>query len=148
MKNKRRIEERLESYKLFFDRFRYSSSLTADIDGKWRTWPDLTAEGKLDFMLVNAAASGIPFEPLAEVMRDAMGDLPQAVREEAALRVALRYQQELHELWKLLPREQEPASLIEGFKQVLGKQSLAALKAEGQGKQPGRQPSRSKGIER
>ncbi len=99
-------------------------------------------------MLVNAAASGVPFEPLAEVMRDALGDLPQAVREEAALRVALRYRQELHELWKLLPREHEPASLIEGFKQALGKKSLAELKAEGQNKQPQHSQKRGKGVER
>ncbi len=148
MKNKQDIEERLESYKFFFDRFRYSSSLTRDIDGKWRTWQDLSAEGKVDFMLVNAAASGIPFEPLAKVMRDALGDLAPAVREEAALRVALRYRQELHELWKLLPREIETASVIEGFKQALVKKSLADLKAEGQRKQPGYRKTRDSGMER
>jgi hypothetical protein len=92
-----------------------------DTDGEYRPWKELSAEGRLGQLAVNAAHAGVPFEAFAQEARAALGHLPAAAREEAALRLALRNEKELHQLAKLLPDHDrvEPYPLLEQLRDIL-----------------------------
>jgi hypothetical protein len=72
-------------------------------DGSPRTWPELSAEGKLSYIARDAAFYEVPFERFAEAARDVLSDQPPAAREEASLRLLYSADRELHEMAKLLP---------------------------------------------
>jgi hypothetical protein len=114
-----------------------------DVDGDFRTWREMSAEGKLRQLAGNAVYYGVPFEPFAEAVRNHLGDLPAEAREEAALRLVLRHEQELRGLEQLLPRYDrlEPAPpLIERFQEVLDSYADRADKSP--------ERSKTRGIER
>jgi hypothetical protein len=73
-----------------------------EIDGSYRSWRELSAEGKLSCIVNDAAFCDVSFERFAAAVRDVLGELPSAAREEAALRLALRSEQELHAVARLL----------------------------------------------
>lgn len=143
-------EHRLAGFKALVESGKNGGYLMEDVDGSLRSWQEMSVEGKVDHIARDAAYYDVPFETFAEAVRDALHDLPGVAREEAALRIELHGAVELHGLAKLLPDDgrTESTPLIERFQELLGKKSLAELKAEGQRKQPGRQKSRDTGLER
>jgi hypothetical protein len=93
-----------------------------ETDGSHRLWRDLSAEGKLSYIARDAALYDVPFERFQEAVRDVLGKLPSAMREEAALRLALRNERELHAIAKLLPPDRsgtESTSVVEQVKDAL-----------------------------
>ncbi len=142
---------RLDGFKALVEDAKNASYFMEEVDGSFRPWRELSAEAKLEHVARDAAFYDVPFEAFAEAVPDVLGDLRPAAREESMLRLVLRSVRELHGLEKLLPddgRLEPPPPLIERFQEMLGKTSLADLKAGSQGKQPGRPKSRDKGMER
>lgn len=83
-----------------------SSHYFEETDGSHRRWSELSAEGKLAYIARDAAFSDVPFERFAAAVRNVLGGLPGAAREEAALRLVLRSEQELHAVAELLPPDE------------------------------------------
>jgi len=85
-------------------------------DGDRLPWDDLSAAVKLQYIVRDAVISDVRFEPFAQVAKDTIGDVG-----EAALRVVLEGQKELHAIAKLFPDDgrTEPAPLIERVKLTL-----------------------------
>src|SRR5947209_10517287 len=96
--------QRVEGFKALVASDQANGYHMEDVDGEYRLWRDMSAAGKLRQIADNAAYSGVPFEPFAEAAGDALRPLPAVAREEAALRLVLRGERELHALEKLLPQ--------------------------------------------
>lgn len=105
-----------------------SSHYFEETDGSHRLWSELSAEGKLAYIARDAAFADVPFERFAEAVRDVLGELPSAAREEAALRLALRSEQELHAIARLLPPDErlEGMPLPERVQEALAEERPAA----------------------
>jgi hypothetical protein len=102
-----------------------------EADGTHRLWKELSAEGKLAYIARDAALYDVPFDRFAQAVRDVLGGQPAAVREEAALRLALSNERQLHALAALLPPERsgtESTPLVERFKEVLDQLAERAAK--------------------
>jgi hypothetical protein len=115
-------KNQLEGFKTLIASQKSESSQLEDIDGDFRHWNELSTEGKVSWIASDAAYYDLPFEPFAEAVREILGELHAAAREEAALRLAFRGQQELCALEKLLPKYDrlEPAPpLVERFREML-----------------------------
>jgi hypothetical protein len=87
-----------------------------ELDGDRLPWDDLSAAAKLQYIARDAVISDVPFEPFAQVAKATIGDVG-----EAALRVVLVGQKELHAIEKLLPDDGrlEPTPLVEKVKDML-----------------------------
>jgi hypothetical protein len=92
-----------------------------ETDGTWRTWRDLSPEAKLSYIARDAVLDGVSPERFASAVRDVLGELPVAAREEAALRQVLESQRQLHQLAALLPPDDrtESVPLVDRFEEVL-----------------------------
>jgi hypothetical protein len=151
MKGKRDLAHRLAGFRACVEDHKHSSYFLEEMDGSLRRWRELSAESKLEYLARDAALYDVPFEAFAQAVRETLNDSPPAAREDAALRLVLRSVHELRGLENLFPddgRTESPPPLIERFREAMGKQSLAGLKAESQRKQPGRPRSRDSGMER
>jgi hypothetical protein len=106
--------------------------LMEDADGEYRSWEELSAEGKVSQIAGNAAYYDVPFEPFAGAVRDALGSSPPAAVEEAALRLALRGERELHDLEKLFPDDgrTEPPPLVERVRELMSRPVEPAPEAD------------------
>lgn len=87
-----------------------------EMDGNRLPWADLSATAKLQYIARDAALSDVGFETFAEVVKDTIGDVG-----EAALRVVLDGQKELHAIAKLFPDDgrTEPTPLVKLVKEIL-----------------------------
>ena len=87
-----------------------------EMDGDRRPWAELSAAAKLQYVALDAVRHDVPFESFAEVVKETIGDVG-----EAALRVVLEGQRELHAIAKLFPDDgrTEPTPLIEQVKEIL-----------------------------
>jgi hypothetical protein len=115
-------KKQLEGFDALIASQKSESSQLEDVNGEFRHWNELSTEGKVSWIASAAAYYDLPFEPFAEAVREILGELHAAAREEAALRLAFRGQQELHGLEKLLPKYDrlEPAPpLAERFQELL-----------------------------
>lgn len=85
-------------------------------NGDWHPWADLSAAAKLQYIALDAARLDVPFEPFAQAVRETIGDAG-----EAALRVVLDGQKELHAIARLLPDDgrTESTPLVEQVKDLL-----------------------------
>ena len=136
-------KRRVEGFKALTASDTSGSHYLEDVDGDFRLWREMSAESKLSKIVSNAAYCEVPFEPFAVAVRNLISDLPAEAREEAALRLVLRQEQELHRLEKLLPRHDrlEPAPpLIERFQELLDGYADRAVETPEQ--------SKGRGIER
>jgi len=116
-------KHRLSGFKALVESHKTDSYHLIDSDGEFRLWRDLSAEGRLEYMVRDAAFYDVPFEHFAEAARQSV-DL--AALEEAALRLAMRSGRELHDLEKLLPehgRIEPPPPLVERFSELLNAES-------------------------
>jgi hypothetical protein len=83
-----------------------SSHYFEEADGSHRLWSELSAEGKLAYLAGDAALYNVPFERFRAAVRDVLGEVGPAIREDAALRLALRSEKELHAVARLLPPDE------------------------------------------
>jgi hypothetical protein len=96
-----------------------------ETDGSHRPWPELLPEAKLGYLARDAAIAGATPEHFVQAAREFLGDLPPAVREAAALRVALDGARELHAVAALLPPDNYYSDLagrplVEQLEEYLG----------------------------
>ena len=105
-----------------------------EINGDMRLWAELSAAAKLQYIARDAALSDVPFEPFAQVVKETIGDAG-----EAALRVMLDGQKELHAIAKLFPDEgrTEATPLVERVKDMLD--YVSALEAQEKERHEGRE---------
>lgn len=85
---------------------RHSSHYFEEVDGSQHLWSELSAEGKLAYLAGDAVRCGVSFERFRAAVRDVLDKVPLAAREEAALRLALRNERELHAVAELLPPDE------------------------------------------
>jgi hypothetical protein len=87
-----------------------------EMDGDRLPWAELSAAAKLAYISRDAAYADVPFEPFAQVVKETIGDAG-----EAALRVLLDGQKELHAIAKLFPDEgrTEATPLVERVQDML-----------------------------
>jgi hypothetical protein len=92
--------QKIASFKTLVEIMKHSpdNHVFEEMDGDRRPWDDLSAAAKLQHIAWDAAHSNVPFEPFAQVVKDTIGDCG-----EAALRVVLDGQKELHAIVKLFP---------------------------------------------
>lgn len=150
MSNKRDMAHRLSGFRASVEDRKHASYFLEEMDGSLRRWRELSAEAKLVYLARDAVLYDVPSEAFTQVVRKTLTDSPPAAREEAALRLVLRSMHELRGLEKLFPDDGQTSSppLIERFREALGMQSLAGMKAESQRKQLGRPRARDTGMER
>jgi hypothetical protein len=124
---------------------RSNGYLMEDADGEYRSWKELSREGKLRQIAGNAAYYDVPFEPFAEAVRDALGAGPATALEDAALRLVWRGEREIHALETLLPDDGQhfPRPLVERFREVLSRPAAPA--AGDWSEQYGGRPARDSG---
>jgi hypothetical protein len=118
------VKRRISGFKAMLESKKSTSSYLIDPDGDLRLWRELSAEGKLDCIVREAAYYDVPFEPFAEAVRES---LDSAAIEEAALRLALRSGREQHNLEKLFPddgRLEQAPPLVERVAELLDAKSL------------------------
>lgn len=72
-------------------------------DGKWRTWRDLSPQGRLAYIARDAVLDGVSFERFVLAAQHALAELPPAAREQAALRLVLHGEEERYAVEQLLP---------------------------------------------
>jgi hypothetical protein len=114
---------RAEGFRALVASDRGNGYMIEDADGEYRYWDGLSREGKLRQIAGNAAYCGVPFGPFAEAVRDALGGGPASGLAEAALRLVLRGERELHALGRLFPDDGgtgPPPPLAERFREALG----------------------------
>jgi hypothetical protein len=111
-----------------------SNHFFEEMDGDRRPWAELSAAAKLQYIVRDAAVSGVLFETFAEVAKETLGDVG-----EAAQRVVLESQKELHAIAKLLPDDgrTEPTPLVEQVKDILD--YVSALETREQERRQGRE---------
>lgn len=128
--------QKIASFKAMVEDSRNSPSnhFFEEMDGDRRPWAELSAAAKLQYIVRDAAVSGVLFEPFAEVAKETLGDVG-----EAALRVVLESQKELHAIAKLLPDDgrTEPTPLVEQVKDILD--YVSALETREQERRQGRE---------
>jgi hypothetical protein len=104
-----------------------SSHHFEEVDGSWRTWRELSAEGKLAYVALDAARDDVSFERFAAAVREMLGG-DAATREQACLRLLLRSEMDLLALERLLPETSDLAGygrpLAPHFKELI--QDLSA----------------------
>lgn len=146
----RGLQQRVEGFRALLASASEATHFMEEVDGSLRTWPELSAEAKLDYLAVYAALYDLPFEPFVEAARDVLAAVSSLEREEAALRLVLRQTRELRELEMLFPDDgrTEPPPLVDRVKDALGITSLAELKASGTPPEPDRHHTRDRGPER
>lgn len=83
-----------------------SSHYFEEVDGSHRLWNELSAEGKLAYLAGDAAFYDVPFERFRAAVSEILGEEAPAIREEAALRLALRSEKELYAVGRLLPPDE------------------------------------------
>lgn len=141
--------------------YRESGLKFEEMDGSFRTWPDLSPEGKLSHIAHDAAASGVSFDRFAEAARAALAGLDSQTRETAAMRLAFSNQRELFALEAMLPPDgrTERTPIGERFRELLQPdfatfslsppQALPSPSAfaTGQGLAPGRDLPSERGLE-
>jgi hypothetical protein len=105
-----------------------------EMDGDRHPWADLSAAAKLQYVALDAARHDVPFEPFARVVKETIGDVG-----EAALRVVLAGQKELHAIAELLPDDGriEPTPLVEQVKEIL--EYASALETQEKERRQGRE---------
>jgi len=117
-------KHRLSGFKALLESQKSNSSYLEDPDGNRCLWQELSAEGKLDCIVRDAAYYDVPFQQFAEAVRESL-DSPAI--EEAALRLAMRSGRELHALENLFPddgRTESPPLLVERVSDLLNGDSL------------------------
>jgi hypothetical protein len=87
-----------------------------EMNGDRLPWDDLSAAAKLQYIVRDAAISDVAFEPFAQAVKDTIRD-----GGEAALRVVLDGQKELHAIAKLFPDDgrTESTPLVDQVKEIL-----------------------------
>src|SRR5262249_54091635 len=109
---------KIDSFKTFVEIMKLSPAnhVFEEMDGDRRPWAELSAAAKLQYIALDAARCDVGFEPFAQVVKDTIGDVG-----EAALRVVLDGQKELHAIAKLFPDEgrTEPTPLVNQVKRTL-----------------------------
>jgi len=110
--------DRIASFKASVEDMKNSpdNHVFEEMDGDRLPWDDLSAAAKLQYIAWDAAHSDVPFEPFAQVVKDTIGNVG-----EAALRVVLDGQKELHAIAKLFPDDgrTEPTPLVDQVKEML-----------------------------
>jgi hypothetical protein len=132
-------KNQLEGFKAQVASHKSSSGHMEDVDGNHCYWDELSAEGKVKWIASDAAYYDVPFEPFAQAVREVLGQLPAAAREEAALWLALQSEREQRELEQLLPRYDrlEPAPpLVDRFRELLDYYEKRLAKEPGQDHDP------------
>ena len=112
-------KRRLEGFQALVASDKSGSHFLEDKDGEHRRWPELSSEGKLEFIAGAAAMYDVPFERFAATVHAELGDAASVTQ--AALHVALNYRKELHGLARLVPDDgrTEPTPLVERFQEIL-----------------------------
>ena len=116
-------KHRLSGFKALLESHKTDSYQLVDSDGDFRLWRDLSAEGRLEYIVKDAAFYDVPFEQFARAVRESVE--PAAI-EEAALRLAMRSGRELYDLEKLFPddgRTEPPPPLVERVSDLLNADS-------------------------
>jgi hypothetical protein len=114
-------KQRISGFKALLASHKTNFSHLEDCDGNFRLWRDLSAEGKLESIVRDAAYYDVPFEHFAEAVRESVENA-----EEAALRLAMRSVRELRDLESMFPDDEriEPAPpLRERIRELLNAQS-------------------------
>jgi hypothetical protein len=118
---------RITSFTMMVERMKNSATGLhfEEMNRDLRPWDDLSAAAKLQYIVRDAVISDVPFESFAEMVKNTIGD-----RVDAALRVVLAGQQELHAIAKLFPDDErtEPAPLVVQVKDLL--EYASALEAQ------------------
>ena len=116
-------KHRVSGFKALLESYKTNSCHLMDPNGDFRLWRELSAEGKLEHIVRDAAYYDLSFEPFAQAVRESV-DI--AAIEEAALRLAFRSGRELHDLEKLFPddgRTEPSPPLVERVAELLETQS-------------------------
>jgi hypothetical protein len=111
-------KHRLDGFKALLTSEQANAFYLEDHDGEYRLWSDLSAQGKLEVIARDAAYYDIAFEDFADSVRESVD---AAAIEDAALRLVMRSQRELHDVEKLFPDDggTEPLSpLVERIREV------------------------------
>ena len=113
---------RLAGFKALLASQKANSHQLEEPDGSFRLWRDLSPEGRLGYIVRDAALYNVPFERFAEAVRESVDS---AVIEEASLRLAMRSGQELYDLESLFPDDgrTESTSLVERVGELLNAKS-------------------------
>lgn len=91
---------RAAGFKAMVEDMANSPGMFEELDGDHLAWDDLSAAARLQCIVRDAVIAGAPFESFAEVVKSTIGDAA-----EAALRVVLESQKELHAIANLLRNE-------------------------------------------
>src|SRR5437763_839494 len=91
-------KHRLAGFKARVEDHKNSTHYFEEMDGSFRMWRDLSPLSKLQYMAGDAVICDVPFGRFAEAVRDVFSDLPQEAITEAALRMVLHNERELHGL--------------------------------------------------
>lgn len=138
-------DNRIRAFKASVEDMRNSpdNHVFEEMDGDRVPWDKLSAAAKLQYIVGDAARTEAPFKAFAEVARDVIGD-----DSEAALRIVLEGQKELHGIAKLLPDDvrTEPTPLVEQVKEVLD--YVAILEQEHFGDQEAQEKERKQDTDR
>jgi hypothetical protein len=115
-----KTKERLENFKAMVESRPASSCYFEESDGTWRDWKDLSVEGKLAYISLDAARCDVPFPVFEEAVRMTVEDT-----EDAAIRLLHNVRQELHELAELLPDSSgtESTPLADRLREALNRES-------------------------
>lgn len=95
-----------------------------EMNGDHLPWDDLSAAAKLQYIVRDAVISDVAFDPFAEVVKNTIGD-----GVEAALRVVLEGQKELHAIAELFPDDgrTESMPLVDRVKDILDYASVLGV---------------------
>src|SRR3954452_12807213 len=116
-------KDRLAGFKALVEDHKNSSSHFEEMDGSHRLWHELSPQSKLQYLARDAVWYDVPFERFAEAVRESVD---KHAIEEAALRLVLRNERELHEMEKLFPDDgrTEPTPLIERVSELLNEDAV------------------------
>ena len=110
--------DRIRALKISVENRRNSpdNHLFDEMDGSRLSWGELSAAAKLQYIAGDATRTEVSFKAFAEVARDVIGE-----DMEAALRIVLEGQKELHAIAKLFPDDgrTEPTPVVEQVKDSL-----------------------------
>jgi hypothetical protein len=104
-----------------------------DKDSEHRHWAELSAAGKLQYIVRDAALCDVAFEPFSQSVKEAIGDVG-----DAALRVVFESQKELYAIAELLPEDRriEGTPLVERVQEVMD--YVSGLETQEQERRQGR----------
>jgi hypothetical protein len=110
--------DKIASFEKLVTMMKYSpeNHVFEEMDGDRLPWDDLSAAAKLQYIVRDAVIADVRFEAFAQVARDTIADVG-----EAALRVVLEGQKELHAIAKLFPDDgrTESPPLVDQVKDML-----------------------------